>query len=275
MKKLSRYLKSFDSFLSSNLHFCNYGAIRSRLQDVAGLILNHNLFLLASIYRSDKGTIHDYVALYSKIFQRKRLEKLIIFEIGIGGYSDPCAGGESLRMWSRFFPNSVIVGIDYYRKTLRLPRNVYVEQADQSSCSQLKHIVDKYGPPDIVIDDGSHYSDHVRESFSCLFPFLRDGGFYCIEDLHTSYWPSGFCDNNWEGSLDIYSKSTSVAMVKRCIDSLNILDMIDAPVDVLASDGSLSSVYCSRGLAILEKNSPFVNNKPRQHVLAMRNSSSI
>lgn len=43
-------------------------------------------------------------------------------------------------------------------------------------------------PYDIIIDDGSHMVRHVIASFEALFPYLRRGGLYIIEDLHTSYW---------------------------------------------------------------------------------------
>ena len=137
----------------------------------------------------------------------------------------------------------------------------------------MEGIVRKYGAPDIVIDDGSHYSDHVRKSFLFLYPLLRPGGIYCIEDLHTSYWPSGFCGQQWEGSMDVNSTLTSVALVKRCIDSLNILDMIESPKDSFPSDGNLLSVICSRGLAILQKKSPNIREKMPQHLQALRHSS--
>ena len=56
------------------------------------------MYLLASIYRSDKGTVHDYIDCYSRSFSPIRFKKLIIYEIGVGGYADPDAGGESLRI---------------------------------------------------------------------------------------------------------------------------------------------------------------------------------
>jgi hypothetical protein len=275
MNNLSDYLAASNKLLSEKLPSDLYRLLRFRLQDFAGFTLGHDLRLLASIYRSDKGTVHDYVELYSRAFQEKRLDKLLIFEIGVGGYNEPTAGGQSLRMWSRYFPNSIVIGIDYYRKDLSLPSNVFLERADQSQCHELKAIVDKYGPPDIVIDDGSHYSDHIISSFLCLYPFVRPGGFYCIEDLHTSYWPSGFCGNDWEGSIDVYSKSTSIALIKRCIDSLNISDMLEKPIDSLPSDGDLQGIFCSRGLAILQKKSLSDRDKGPQHIRAMRHSSIV
>lgn len=113
---------------------------------------------------------------------------MTILEIGIGGYDDPSAGGNSLRLWRDYFPNGKIVGLDIYDKSgLRGDRIVTV-QGDQSDATFLEGLAATYGPFDIVIDDGSHVVPHVRQSFLSLFPHVKDDGWYVIEDLHTSYW---------------------------------------------------------------------------------------
>jgi|SaaInlStandDraft_1057018.scaffolds.fasta_scaffold69711_1 predicted O-methyltransferase YrrM len=40
---------------------------------------------------------------------------------------------------------------------------------------------------DLVIDDASHYLEETSESFNALFPLLREGGVYVIEDWPASY----------------------------------------------------------------------------------------
>ena len=40
---------------------------------------------------------------------------------------------------------------------------------------------DKY---DIIIDDASHISDGIQISLAFLFPYLKNGGVYIVEDLH-------------------------------------------------------------------------------------------
>ena len=56
---------------------------------------------------------------------------------------------------------------------------------DQSDRARLGAIVaDEFGDEklDLVIDDASHHLDPTRTSFETLFPRLRDGGLYLIED---------------------------------------------------------------------------------------------
>jgi hypothetical protein len=46
----------------------------------------------------------------------------------------------------------------------------------------LAHAIGR--PIDIIIDDASHASHHQQIALGTLFPFVRDGGLYIIEDLH-------------------------------------------------------------------------------------------
>ncbi len=43
------------------------------------------------------------------------------------------------------------------------------------------------GPIDILIDDGGHEMHQQITSFNYLFPHMRVGGLYFLEDLETSY----------------------------------------------------------------------------------------
>ncbi len=57
-----------------------------------------------------------------------------------------------------------------------------VDQADRATVAQI--VQDEFGdePLDLVIDDASHLRDETIASFETLFPRLRPGGQYVIED---------------------------------------------------------------------------------------------
>jgi predicted O-methyltransferase YrrM len=57
-----------------------------------------------------------------------------------------------------------------------------VDQADRGRLAEIAE--DAFGdePLDLVVDDCSHMYDATRESFNELFPRLRPGGLYLIED---------------------------------------------------------------------------------------------
>ena len=144
---------------------------------------------LAIKHGTDKWGLHFYTPVYHELFRKIRLEKLKVLEIGVGGFGFRDFGGESLRMWSEYFPNSQIVGIDIEYKALPLPQNVHYENGSQTDLGFLDRVAKKYGAFDIVVDDGSHRPDHVIASFQFLFPRMSDSGLYVIEDTQAAFWP--------------------------------------------------------------------------------------
>ncbi|MHC5829578.1 MAG: hypothetical protein ACYT04_80075, partial [Nostoc sp.] len=120
---------------------------------------------------------------YQKHFSPLRLKKLKILEIGVGGYDNLKAGGESLRMWKQYFPNSMIYGIDYVDKKHLEEDRIKIFQGDQSDEYFLKKVVSEIGDIHIVIDDGSSINEHRIKTFNTLFPALKEGGIYAEENI--------------------------------------------------------------------------------------------
>jgi predicted O-methyltransferase YrrM len=127
-------------------------------------------------------TIHDYVRMYESLFSLPNQSFGTILEIGVHK-------GESLKLWSRVFPESKIYGIDINPRCLRYAReNVEIHLVDQSDRSALREFADKHGPFDMIIDDGSHYMSHQINAWKSLWRYLNPRGLYVIEDVLTSYW---------------------------------------------------------------------------------------
>lgn len=63
-------------------------------------------------------------------------------------------------------------------------------QTDQGDAARLLEIVAcEFGAPlDLVLDDASHQYVLTKTSFQTLFPLLRPGGLYIIEDWAWSFW---------------------------------------------------------------------------------------
>jgi demethylmacrocin O-methyltransferase len=148
-----------------------------------------HLAKLATIFGSDKWGSHWYAQHYQRHFAPLRWKRLILLEIGIGGEENPQEGGGSLRAWKWFFPRGRIVGIDIYDKKLHDARRIRTYKGSQADAEFLRAVIAETGAPDIIIDDGSHRNEHVIASFEVLFPLLREGGIYVVEDMQTSYWP--------------------------------------------------------------------------------------
>jgi len=188
----------------------------------AGLALwySDDLGKLARVFDTDKWGTHWYTQHYQRYFGPIRHAHLNLLEIGVGGYRDSRFGGESLRMWKAFFPNSRIVGIDIEDKTHLRQKRIDIRQCDQTDAEALTKLSSEYGGFDIIIDDGSHLNQHVIATFHVLFPLLRDGGFYAIEDVQTSYWPG------WGGGLR--DPRSSMEFFKGLADGVNYMEY---PID--------------------------------------------
>jgi cephalosporin hydroxylase len=104
--------------------------------------------------------------------------------------------------WFEYFQPVKHVGVDiqqkhdseYFtrcvaRKGLRDCVKLYWE-TDQANAGQMCAIVTSEfsGQLDLVIDDASHQYDSTKASFQTLFPLLRPGGLYVIEDWAWSHW---------------------------------------------------------------------------------------
>lgn len=168
---------------------------------------------------SDKGPKHhNYTPFYFKILKGLQNSPLVFLEIGIGGYNFKDRGGHSLRAWEEFFPKSHIHGIDIYDKSSIDKGRIHTHICSQNHPVQLTNLIGTIGSPDIIVDDGSHVNSDIILSFETLFPLLKKGGLYIIEDTETSYWT-----HNYGGSdnIDDLTVITTMNYFKRLSDSLN------------------------------------------------------
>ena len=109
--------------------------------------------------------------------------KVKVFEIGV-------QSGGSSRIWRRYFGSSLsYVGLDINDKCLRFESpelGIHIEIGSQSNATLLKEICSKYGPFDLIVDDGAHQTSYIMASLNALWPdCLLDEAVYCVEDLHT------------------------------------------------------------------------------------------
>lgn len=72
---------------------------------------------------------------------------------------------------------------------------------DQRDRENLAAIVDEEfeGPIDLIIDDASHLYQPTRNSFEELFPRLREGGIYMIEDWRWEHLGANLLASVWSG----------------------------------------------------------------------------
>src|SRR5688500_2649785 len=129
---------------------------------------------------TDKGPGgHNYTELYERLFFPWKDEPIKIFEIGI-------AGGGSLKMWQAYFSQARIFAVDILPKPEFDNARVKTLIADQANRDQLQAAINTAGEVHILIDDGGHTMEQQQVSLGFLFKHVRPGGYYVIEDVHTS-----------------------------------------------------------------------------------------
>ena len=137
--------------------------------------------LSAAATGTDKGpSQHNYTELYERLLFQWKDDPIKIFEIGI-------AEGGSLAMWQSYFPKARIFAADILDKSQFNNARVTTLVADQANRDQLQAAIEKSGGDiDVLIDDGGHTMEQQQVSLGFLFPHVRPGGYYVIEDVHTS-----------------------------------------------------------------------------------------
>ncbi len=126
---------------------------------------------------TDKATQHSFTEVYDHIFSQYTSPR--IFEIGV-------LNKWSINMYLEYFDNPYIVGMDINDKSDLVNGEWKFVQGDQSSVADLQRCVQGEDKFDIILDDGGHTMLQQQVSFGFLVDYVKSGGYYILEDLHTS-----------------------------------------------------------------------------------------
>ena len=143
---------------------------------------------IGTFFKTDKATDHKFTEFYDKKFSSLVDENLNVLEIGIWK-------GESLKMWKEYFINSNIYGVDINDLKFYEEDRIFIEQADQTDVNKMNNIFPNI-KFDIIIDDGGHSMYQQQLSLISMLHRLKRGGFYILEDLHTSLGYHYFYNND-------------------------------------------------------------------------------
>lgn len=147
--------------------------------------MHPDLHQLAAKYGTDKGdgnhTVNgrNYLHVYDRYLPAHRETAVVVVEVGI-------LGGASLRMWRDYFTAAKIWGLDNNPASMFAEDRIATVLGSQDDPAALAQIA----PGcllDVVIDDASHWNDLTLATFAGLWPRVRPGGLYFIEDLSCSY----------------------------------------------------------------------------------------
>ncbi len=153
----------------------------------------HELTKLGRKYGTDKAggragnhTFTEQV--YGPLFEKRKEDKLHLLEIGAGQV------GGSHKMWKEYFSQGEIYCMDpFFLGDQTVTRSeleglgVHVIQGNQLRREDLTRAGSSCeGGFDYIIDDAAHVPDAIQLSLGTLFPYLKGGGFYIVEDLATA-----------------------------------------------------------------------------------------
>jgi demethylmacrocin O-methyltransferase len=236
------------AFLKKRLTKKQLLLLRKTAVNFFALFCLNNLTLLAKLYGTDKTGHHWYTPHYMNHLKKFKNRKIKLLEIGVGGYKNPDVGGNSLRMWKKYFPFGKIYAIDIYDKSSLQENRIKIYHGSQVDKDFLEKTSNEIGSFDIIIDDGSHLNEHMIETFKILFPKLKDGGIYAVEDLQTSYWEEYGGD-----SKNLNNPKTAMNFIKSLTDSLNYQEIRDEEYKETYFDKKIVSIHFYHNLVFIEK----------------------
>lgn len=161
--------------------------------------------------------------------------------------------GGSVALWCEYFRPHKHVAIDIQNKTdsayfrhyvtsRRLEETLRIYRAtDQGDRERLGAICGQefHEPLDLVIDDASHMYTQTRASFEVLFPRLRPGGLYMIEDWAWSYWKAFRPPHPW---------AKEVPLARLVIELVEVVGGKQGD-----ASGAVASVTIFQGFTVVER----------------------
>lgn len=145
-----------------------------------------NLGELFDKYGSDKargGDCHLYHEFYDSAVPRNTR---CLVEVGLGSHVQFNGSWGSARAWLDWLDTGFFCGFDCVEPPADLlaRANFLFMQGDQSVREDLERFAAAIKVADVIIDDGSHVESHQLLTLDVLWPCLKPGGFYVVEDLY-------------------------------------------------------------------------------------------
>jgi SAM-dependent methyltransferase len=197
--------------------------------------MTHSLDALALHHKTDKSSAgHKYTPIYEPYVAALRLEPVTLLEIGV-------RRGASVRMWRDYFPNGRIFGVDIIPDAkVHAGDRLEILIGDQRDREFLARVKAATGRLDIIVDDGSHRYADQKATLTELWPHLKPGGIYILEDTHTSYHP--------RHEMGYRKRETTIEMLKDVVDDIYVSLHRQPPML-----GRVASIAFHKGTTIMVK----------------------
>ena len=199
-----------------------------------------------------------YFEIYERYFRPWRGKPVRFLELGV-------SDGGSLEMWREYLgEQATIFGIDIDERCAAFDGKAgQVRIGSQTDVGFLNSVVAEMGGLDIVVDDGSHDSVHIRKSLATLFPHLSQNGIYLVEDLHAAYW------TRYSGG---YRRPASfISTAKKIVDDIHHW-YHDRSLTFPELSGKVGAIHFHDSIVVLEKAD---GKRPQHHRKGTESASRI
>jgi hypothetical protein len=157
-----------------------------------------DFYSIAKSTGTDKVTVHHYETTYQEYlgnYSKPDAKPFLMVEVGF-------AKGYSARAWHRFLPNAKVHEFDVHcdeawnvedtspgglKGAHRDLKFCKLHCGDGANAAFLEESLKGEEAPFIVIDDGGHGPEEMKNTFEAMWPKVQPGGLYFIEDLAEAY----------------------------------------------------------------------------------------
>lgn len=201
---------------------------------------------------TDKVTDHHYEIMYGQFLMPYYASNpnMKMLEIGLGCdmYYGP---GASVAVWKKLFPLAELWEAEFNEKCVEKSKaegkleGINTLTGDQMNVDTLDEWIEKSGGEfDVIIDDGGHQQCQIWTSLQKLWPAVKPGGLYFIEDLQVS-------------RSRAYSGRVSSPL---CNNSTNVVDNLKEMTDAILHRKvyndlfkDVKFIFCQRDACVLGK----------------------
>lgn len=196
---------------------------------------------------TDKVTTHRYQIMYGKFLlpyyhQHPNMKML---EIGLGcdmGYGP----GASVNLYKKLFPQAELWEAEYNAACVEKHRDgmlvgIHLLTGDQGNNEVLDGWIEQSGGQfDVVIDDGGHHNCQIWNSFQKLWPTVKPGGLYFIEDMQVAKWGN-------------YRKYQTASCNQDLIVPEKLKDIVDDLMYDMKRKSDVKFIFCQSEACVLGK----------------------
>lgn len=220
---------------------------------------------------TDKVTTHHYQLMYGMYLGPIRHLPVKMLEIGLG--CDMNYGpGASTKVWQKWLPRAEIWQAELNGDCVDKARNLHMLDeiktlvGDQGNPEDLKRWIEESGGNfDFIIDDGGHTNQMIKLSFDTLWPTIKPGGYYFIEDMQVGrerhqgnfgdHKPENTKNNMFDTWIDqlLIKKEAMADVIESWVDQLTVLPHSGRNRAKYPLPPDVSHIFCQREACVVAK----------------------